>query len=220
MGCRLHIPHSFLIHTGTVNGVKAGRNGDNSEVALLTAERGRFVVKRYLDGRLGADERLLGALRDQAPFVPAILATADDMALFTYLDGTDLVDVACAAAPAERHRLMAEYALALRRIHGWAPDLPSLTPAVSERIRAAGFTPTVTFCHGDYCLPNALVRGGQVTGIIDWSSGGYHDYRVDLAAGVWSIRYNLHDEAYVETFLQTYGYAGPLDFFERLWQEL
>jgi aminoglycoside phosphotransferase len=208
-----------MSHTGPINAVKAGRHGDNSEVALLTAERGRFVVKRFLDGGLSADLRVLGALREEQPFVPAILATEADLALFTYLDGTDLVDVACAAVPAERHRLMAEYALALRRIHSWAPALPPLSPSTTERIRAAGFTPEIVFCHGDYCLPNALVSGGHISGIIDWSSGGYQDYRVDLAAGVWSIRYNLKDEAYVETFLQTYGHTGALEFFEQIWQE-
>lgn len=216
----MHIPESFIAYTGLINAVKSGRHGDNSEVALVTAECGRFMVKRYLDGRLGDDLMVLDVLRDQQPFVPAILATVDDVALFTWLDGTDLVDVACAAAPAERHRLMAEYALALRRIHSWAPALPPVSPELTERISAAGFTPEITFCHGDYCLPNALVTEGRITGIIDWSTGGYHDYRVDLAAGVWSIRHNLRDEAYVKTFLRAYGHAGPLDFFERLWQEL
>jgi aminoglycoside phosphotransferase len=216
----LHIPEAFTTHTGLITAVRTGYRGENSETALLTAERGRFMVKRYLDGRLEADLRVLGALRDQQPFVPAILTTADDVALFPYLDGADLVDATCAATPAERHRLMAEYALALRQIHSWTPNLPPLSPVVADRIRAAGFTPTVTFCHGDYCMPNALVTDGRITGIIDWSSGGYHDYRVDLAAGAWSIRYNLHDEAYVDTFLRTYGYAGSLDLFEQLWEEI
>jgi aminoglycoside phosphotransferase len=46
------------------------------------------------------------------------------------------------------------------------------------------------------------------------------DRRVDLAAGVWSIRHNLQDEAYVVSFLEGYGYAGgaaSLRPFEALW---
>lgn len=83
-----------------------------------------------------------------------------------------------------------------------------------------GLTPDPVFGHGDYCLPNVLAQGEEAAGVIDWSRGGYLDRRIDLAAGVWTIRYNLGGEPYVSTFLQAYGFAEPaanLWYFEALW---
>jgi kanamycin kinase len=80
--------------------------------------------------------------------------------------------------------------------------------------------PALAFTHGDFCLPNVLAEGDRITGVIDWSLGGYGDYRMDLAAGSWSIRFNLGDEAYVKRFLDAYGYTESpqsLAWFEALW---
>jgi aminoglycoside phosphotransferase len=46
----------------------------------------------------------------------------------------------------------------------------------------------IVFGHYDYCLPNVLVKGLQVAGIIDWSGGGYIDRRFDLATALFSMR--------------------------------
>jgi aminoglycoside phosphotransferase len=72
-------------------------------------------------------------------------------------------------------------------------------------------TTDLAFCHGDYCLPNVLVRRGAVVGVIDWSRGGYADRRFDLATGLFNLRYNLGDAAYLTTFLRAYGYEEPLE---------
>lgn len=78
------------------------------------------------------------------------------------------------------------------------------------------------FGHGDYCLPNVMVAGTSLTGVIDWSRGGYMDRRIDLAGGVWTIRRNLREQtdAYIQTFLHAYGYFEPAETllpFEALW---
>lgn len=78
----------------------------------------------------------------------------------------------------------------------------------------------LVFGHGDYCLPNVLMEGNSVTGVIDWSRGGYQDRRFDLAMAALSIRHNLADEQFVHTFLTVYGYseaAESLHFFEALY---
>jgi len=80
-------------------------------------------------------------------------------------------------------------------------------------------TTDLAFGHGDYCLPNVLVRGGVVVGVIDWSRGGYADRRFDLATGLFNLRYNLGDTAYLTTFLHAYGYeesVETLHMFEAL----
>lgn len=83
-----------------------------------------------------------------------------------------------------------------------------------------GLVPEPVFGHGDYCLPNVLGEGERVTGVIDWSRGGYTDRRIDLAAGAWTIRYNLGGQPFIDTFLKAYGYKEPaanLWYFEALW---
>jgi kanamycin kinase/aminoglycoside 3'-phosphotransferase-2 len=69
----------------------------------------------------------------------------------------------------------------------------------------------LVFGHGDYCLPNVLVRHGEVAGIIDWSRGGYIDRRFDLATGLFTLRYNLGNPTYLTTFLRAYGYAESIE---------
>ena len=82
------------------------------------------------------------------------------------------------------------------------------------------FHSDVVFCHGDYCLPNVLAEDLRVVGVIDWSNGGYADRRYDLATALWTIRFNLHDDRYLQPFLDGYGYRGTVEslrFFEALY---
>ena len=72
-------------------------------------------------------------------------------------------------------------------------------------------TTEIVFGHGDYCLPNVLVRQSTVVGIIDWSRGGYADRRFDLATALFNLRYNLGQTAYLTTFLHAYGYNEPIE---------
>lgn len=87
--------------------------------------------------------------------------------------------------------------------------------------RPAHFEHDLVFGHGDYCLPNALVRDNTIAGVVDWSAGGYADRRFDLAMAGWSImHHNLRDTEYRDTFLRTYAYAEPagtLRYFEALY---
>ena len=63
------------------------------------------------------------------------------------------------------------------------------------------------FTHGDYCLPNIIVKDGMLSGVIDWDYAGLADPYVDLVSCIWSIRYNYGEEAdtLIPFFLKTYG---------------
>lgn len=79
----------------------------------------------------------------------------------------------------------------------------------------------LVFGHGDYCLPNVLVRGEHLSGIIDWSRGGYADKRFDLATALFTLRIpeTLRNISYLDTFLQAYGYMESVEslyYFEAL----
>ena len=62
-----------------------------------------------------------------------------------------------------------------------------------------------TLIHGDYCLPNIMIRRWKFTGFIDVADGGLGDAHYDLAWGLWTLAYNLKTPDYGKTFLKAYG---------------
>ena len=76
----------------------------------------------------------------------------------------------------------------------------------------------LVFVHGDYCLPNILLKDGRLSGLIDWGFAGIGDRYLDFAAAVGTIRRNLGDE-WIEPFFAEYGLqpdAGRLAYFRRV----
>ncbi len=77
----------------------------------------------------------------------------------------------------------------------------------------------LVFSHGDYCLPNILIKEGNLSGFVDWSWGGINDRYFDLAAVIWSIGYNYGEE-WVKYFFEDYGIENfdwnRLKFFQIL----
>ncbi|NPD87296.1 MAG: aminoglycoside 3'-phosphotransferase [Asgard group archaeon] len=75
------------------------------------------------------------------------------------------------------------------------------------------------FSHGDYCLPNVIVKNKELSGFIDWSFGGINDRYFDFAAVAWSIGYNLGGE-WVKYFFEDYGLEeidwNRMKFFQML----
>lgn len=246
----MQLPESFLAKVGSIISVERPAQGENSDVTLVIAEAGRFALKRAVTEKQAetvlAETRILAAIAHEHPFVPAPVAMAPGLLLMTWLPGQDMTALnpgqapgegpisapgpapvpapgsgfAAGATPADRHRLLTEAAAALRRIHGWRPDLPPPPAAMLDMITAEGYEPDIVFAHGDYCLPNMMVNGGHISAVIDWPHAGYSDRRVDLAAAVWSIRRNFKDEAYVDTFLGAYGYSQKeeLRFFHTVYE--
>ncbi len=64
--------------------------------------------------------------------------------------------------------------------------------------------------HGDYCLPNVLVKDGRLSGLIDLGGAGLGDPQDDLAAGVWTLRYN-YGQGHAREFLDAYGWPPMSD---------
>jgi aminoglycoside phosphotransferase len=63
----------------------------------------------------------------------------------------------------------------------------------------------VSFVHGDYCLPNVLVRYGKVSGFVDLSAAGIGDPWLDYAWCIWSLGFNLKNTDYTQTMLREIG---------------
>ena len=62
-----------------------------------------------------------------------------------------------------------------------------------------------TLLHGDYCLPNVMLKDWKFSGFIDLGNGGVGDRHVDLFWGAWTLNFNLKTDAYRERFLDAYG---------------
>ena len=62
-----------------------------------------------------------------------------------------------------------------------------------------------TLLHGDYCLPNIILKDGQFSGFIDLGNGGLGDRHIDLFWGVWSLGFNLKTDQWKDRFLDAYG---------------
>lgn len=59
--------------------------------------------------------------------------------------------------------------------------------------------------HGDFCLPNVLLDGWELSGFIDLGNAGVGDRHIDIFWGVWTLWFNLGTWDYTKLFLDTYG---------------
>ena len=62
-----------------------------------------------------------------------------------------------------------------------------------------------TLIHGDFCLPNIILRDWQPAALIDVDHGGIGDRHLDLFWGLWSLEFNLKTDRYRDRFLDAYG---------------
>lgn len=62
-----------------------------------------------------------------------------------------------------------------------------------------------TLLHGDYCLPNIILKDWRLSGFIDLGCGGVGDRHIDLFWGTWMLWFNLKTDRYRERFLDAYG---------------
>lgn len=68
--------------------------------------------------------------------------------------------------------------------------------------------PDLVLTHGDYCLPNVIFAGGQLSGVVDCGLVGVGDRYRDLGIGARSIAHNLGPGA-VGPFFDAYGIDRP-----------
>lgn len=85
--------------------------------------------------------------------------------------------------------------------------LRSATAALDELQRRRPASEDLVICHGDYCPPNALLRGGRVIGYVDVGELAVADRWWDLAVATWSTTWNF-GPGLEPLFLAAYG-ADP-----------
>lgn len=59
--------------------------------------------------------------------------------------------------------------------------------------------------HGDYCLPNIILKDWKFSGFIDVGGGGVGDRHIDLFWGAWTLWFNLKTNKYRDRFFDAYG---------------
>lgn len=79
----------------------------------------------------------------------------------------------------------------------------------------------LVFTHGDLCLPNIILNGGEVAGFIDLDCAGVADRYQDIALFERSLRHNCRVEIDFEAeFCPAYGIAQidrrKLDYYRKL----
>ena len=62
-----------------------------------------------------------------------------------------------------------------------------------------------TLLHGDYCLPNVMLKDWRVSALIDLDHAGMGDRHVDLYWGAWTLNYNLGHDNLRSRFFDAYG---------------
>lgn len=62
-----------------------------------------------------------------------------------------------------------------------------------------------TFIHGDFCLPNIMLKNWDFSGFIDVGLAGVGDRHIDIYWALWSLNYNLKTDKYTDLFLDLYG---------------
>lgn len=86
------------------------------------------------------------------------------------------------------------------------PEFAALTveAAVEEFAASVPEAEDLVVCHGDYCVPNVLLRGTDVVGFVDLGELGVADRWWDLAVATWSVTWNF-GPGYENQFLESYG---------------
>lgn len=82
---------------------------------------------------------------------------------------------------------------------------PSAQTAYEVLSAGKGALTSRVLLHGDYCLPNIILRDWRLSGFIDVGNGGVGDRHIDLFWGLWSLEFNLKTDRYRQRFLDAYG---------------
>lgn len=201
---------------------------------LLIEGAQRCFLKLDEQGKLAREAAMLRWLGGFAP-VPQLLdyvsGPEGDFLLTIALEGEDGIAEAHLADPQRLARILGE---SLRRFHALpAKGCPfphrneELIKEAEANIAIGRFDPNVfTFdparaaqrfvelktialedvlMHGDYCLPNLILKDWSLAGFVDLGNSGIGDRHNDLWWGIWTLEYNLGTPIYRDAFLDAYG---------------
>ena len=150
------------------------------------------IMNDFLTGRLPVSQTVLFESEAGKAFY-----------LKTMLQGENLAKRKYLSDPQELVRLLAR---AMGMIHSVDPGSCPVKNPDSEGD---------CFIHGDFCLPNILVKDGKVSGFIDTEAAGIGDPWMDYAWCIWSLEYNLGTDQYTGLLLDALGIEFDRGKYER-----
>ena len=183
--------------------------------------------------RLSAEHSMLRWINQRIPSPESLYYTKEDSSeylLTTEVKGTPTYQV----EPSMHEAAVRVLAETLRRIHSLDTTGCPATHTIDDWTKSFRETGVdvgslgdwrpeerLCFTHGDYCLPNIIVRDGRLSGVIDWDYAGLADPYVDFVSCTWSLRYNYGEEAetLIPLFFEIYGVEiddEKLGFYRRL----
>ena len=71
--------------------------------------------------------------------------------------------------------------------------------------KESGIIKSDTFIHGDFCLPNVMLKDGKFSSFIDVGQAGVGDRHIDIFWLIWSLNYNLGTNKYMDYIFELYG---------------
>ena len=156
-----------------------------------------WFVMDHLDGEL-----LVHLPRDR---IPALLATGH-----AALHDREVAPVRVALERRGLEALNRGADLRLHRLRLRVRDRPWIGPAVDWLEANRPPPPRPVLCHGDFHPLNLLVRGGEITGILDWANFGIGDPMSDVACTLLLLTIygrHVHDLPEADRFGAAYARA-------------
>ena len=107
----------------------------------------------------------------------------------------------------EPEKLCEALADAMRKLHQIPVDGIDVSPCmdVYKDLGNNGKLHCDTLIHGDFCLPNVMLKDWEFQSFIDVGLAGVGDRHIDLFWALWSLEYNLKTDEYCDYFLERYG---------------
>ena len=84
-------------------------------------------------------------------------------------------------------------------------DLASADAAYSLAMSGRDSLTDRVLLHGDFCLPNFIMKDWRLSGFIDLGAAGVGDRHIDLFWGAWTLNFNLKTDKYRDIFFDAYG---------------
>lgn len=180
---------------GVVTDITKERHGDQSDVYRIATLDGVYFLK--ISSSLAKEHERLTWLQGKLP-VPKVVGyttlAGKDALLLTAIEGKNLATLVKEWPP---EKIVKQLASALQKFHS--------TPLTNCPF--GDYQEGFVLVHGDACLPNILFANDTLSGFIDLGDVRIADPRVDFAAAVWSLDYNL-GPGFGAAFLNEVGIPG------------
>lgn len=177
------------------------RHGDQSDVFRVETSKGNYFLK--IGAKLAKEKERLEWLNEKLP-VPKVIGFIKignrEALLLSAIEGENL-SVLKNKWPAEK--VADKLAEVIKKFH--TIDI--------KNCPFGNFETGNILVHGDACLPNFIFKGDDFYGYIDLGDMIIGDPKIDFAAAVWSLQYNL-GKGYGLRFLKKYGVKNATE--ERL----